>query len=88
MSADPTKIIAALVIVLIRNWLQPSGFTPSGIVDLRTGEIGDHRPDAWHTRITGVGYDPYGDCPRWREFLDTTFEGDHELIAYELLASR
>jgi P4 family phage/plasmid primase-like protien len=56
--------------------------TPSGIVDLRTGEIGDHRPDAWHTRITGVGYDPDGDCPRWKEFLDTAFEGDHELIAY------
>jgi hypothetical protein len=27
MSADPTTIIAALVIVLIRKWLQPSGFT-------------------------------------------------------------
>jgi P4 family phage/plasmid primase-like protien len=56
--------------------------TPSGIVDLHTGEIADHRPDAWHTRITGVGYEPDGDCPRWKEFLDTTFEGDHELIAY------
>ena len=27
MSADPTTIIAALVIALIRKWLQPSGFT-------------------------------------------------------------
>ena len=29
-----------------------------------------------------MGYEPYGDCPRWKEFLDTTFEGDHELIPY------
>jgi phage/plasmid-associated DNA primase len=37
--------------------------TPSGIVDLRTGKISDHRPDAWHTRITGVAYHPGADCP-------------------------
>jgi P4 family phage/plasmid primase-like protien len=56
--------------------------TPTGIVDVRTGEVGDHRPEAWHTRITGVGYDPIGDCPLWKMFLDTTFEGDDELISY------
>jgi hypothetical protein len=27
MSADPTAQIAALVIVILRKWLQPSGFT-------------------------------------------------------------
>ena len=27
MSADPTTIIAALFVVLIRKWLQPSGLT-------------------------------------------------------------
>jgi len=56
--------------------------TPNGIVDLRTGEISDHRTTAWHTRLTGVGYDRYGDCPCWKAFLDTTFEGDQELISY------
>jgi P4 family phage/plasmid primase-like protien len=56
--------------------------TPTGIVDLRTGEVYDHRPDAWHTKITGAGYDPSADCPRWMEFLDTTFEGKQKLITY------
>ena len=56
--------------------------TPTGIVDLGTGEIDDHRREAWHTRITGAGYDPNGDCPRWSMFLDTIFEGDKELILY------
>ncbi|WP_165796358.1 DNA primase family protein [Mycobacterium ahvazicum] len=68
-----------------RDRLDASGWqlnTLSGIVNLRTGEICDHHPDAWHTKITGVGYDPEGDCPRWTEFLRTTFEGDEELIAY------
>ncbi len=68
-----------------RDRLDASGWqlnTPNGIVDLRTGEIGDHRPEAWHTRITRVGYDPRGDCPLWKTFLDTTFEGDKELISY------
>jgi putative DNA primase/helicase len=68
-----------------RDRLDANGWqlnTPNGIVDLRTGEIGDHRPEAWHTRITGVGYDPIGDCPLWKRFLDTTFEDDKELISY------
>lgn len=68
-----------------RDRLDANGWqlnTPNGIVDLRTGEIGDHRPEAWHTRIAGVGYDPRGDCPLWKTFLDTTFEGDTELISY------
>ena len=56
--------------------------TPAGIVDLRTGDLGDHSQGAWHTKITGVGYDPDGDCPYWKAFLDTTFEGDQGLIAY------
>jgi phage/plasmid-associated DNA primase len=30
----------------------------------------------------GCGYDPIGDCPLWKRFLDTTFEGDKELISY------
>lgn len=68
-----------------RDRLDANGWqlnTPSGIVDLNTGELCDHRPDAWHTKITGVGYNRHGDCPHWKEFLKTTFEGDEELIAY------
>jgi len=32
--------------------------TPSGVVDLRTGQVLEHDPDYYFTRITAVGYDP------------------------------
>lgn len=56
--------------------------TPSGIVDLRTGEISAHRPDAWHTRITGVAYQPDAACTMWEAFLNYTFCSNQELIGY------
>jgi P4 family phage/plasmid primase-like protien len=56
--------------------------TPAGIVDLRTGDLSDHNPGAWHTKITGVGYDPHAECPKWKDFLATTFENDQRLIDY------
>jgi hypothetical protein len=39
--------------------------TAGGIVDLRTGNIGPHRPDAYITKITAVA--PERECPRWRQ---------------------
>jgi hypothetical protein len=39
MSADPTTIIAALVIVLVRKWLQPSGF-PQNIQRTQESSVG------------------------------------------------
>lgn len=68
-----------------RDRLDSNGWqlnTPNGIVDLRSGDIGDHRSAAWHTRIAGVGCDSRDDCPIWKHFLDITFEGDSELISY------
>jgi putative DNA primase/helicase len=56
--------------------------TPTGIVDLKTGELADHDRNAFHTRMTGVGYDENGDTPKWDSFLHTTFQGDRELIAF------
>jgi P4 family phage/plasmid primase-like protien len=56
--------------------------TPTGIVDLRTGTLGEHRPDALHTKVTGVAYDPNADCPLWKAFLVTTFGNNIELINY------
>ena len=56
--------------------------TPTGIVDLRTGQVSDHARTAWHTKITGVGYEPGVPCPQWDAFLHTTFDGDHEMIDY------
>jgi len=54
--------------------------TPSGIVDLRTGKAGPHRPDAYMTKITAVA--PGGDCPKWRQFLARITADDHTLAEF------
>ncbi len=58
--------------------------TPSGIVDLTNGKLGPHNSASWHTKITGAGYNPNADCPKWKAFLATTFKGDNqkELVDY------
>lgn len=56
--------------------------TPGGIVDLATGELGPHRIDRMHTKITECTPDPAMDRALWLGFLDTTFGGDQELIDY------
>ncbi|QFP94854.1 DNA primase/helicase [Mycobacterium phage Marshawn] len=56
--------------------------TPSGIVNLQTGHLLPHNPDGWHTKQTGAGYNPAAVAPAWQAFLDGTFGGDRELIAY------
>jgi P4 family phage/plasmid primase-like protien len=64
--------------------------TPSGIVNLETGEIGPHDPACLMTKCTGVAPawvgerpDPLADyCPKWTEFLARVTGGDPELQAY------
>jgi putative DNA primase/helicase len=54
--------------------------TPSGVVDLRTGELGPHRADHFMTKMAAAG--PGGTCPTWTVFLSRICAGDIELIAY------
>jgi putative DNA primase/helicase len=54
--------------------------TPSGIIDLHTGELQPSDPLAYCTKITAVA--PGGDCPRWLTFLHTITGGDVELEEY------
>src|SRR5262245_27759743 len=54
--------------------------TPDGAVDLRTGQMREHRTDDYMTKQTAVA--PAGDCPRWKAFLDEVTAGDRELQAY------
>lgn len=56
--------------------------TPSGTVNLTDGTQHEHRPAEHHTKITGVGYDADMPTPRWQQFLEDTFAGDRELVAY------
>jgi putative DNA primase/helicase len=54
--------------------------TPAGVVDLRTGDMRAHRPDDHMSKIAAAG--PGGSCPQWLSFLNRTFGGDEQLVAY------
>jgi putative DNA primase/helicase len=59
---------------------------PNGVVDLRTGELRDGRPEDMISRSTLVDFDPSAGCPRWLQFLPEVFAGDVELCGwFELL---
>ena len=51
--------------------------TPGGIVDLRTGNVEPHRPDAHMAKITNASIG--GTAPVWLEFLNVVTGGDVEL---------
>ena len=54
--------------------------TPSGILDLGTGDLQSHARNLFLTQITRAG--PGTACPRWMSFLTTVTGGDIELQAY------
>jgi phage/plasmid-associated DNA primase len=54
--------------------------TPKGTLDLRTGQIGEHRRSDYITKITAAG--PGTECPLWRHFLDRVTGGDVELQSF------
>ncbi|WP_052214199.1 phage/plasmid primase, P4 family [Belnapia sp. F-4-1] len=54
--------------------------TPSGVVNLRTGELRPHRRDDLVTKVTSVG--PGGRCPRWHRFLLQITRRDKAVIRY------
>jgi putative DNA primase/helicase len=54
--------------------------TPSGTVDLRTGQLREHRREDYCTKLTAVA--PGGACPRFAKFLDRCAGGDRELVAF------
>ena len=56
--------------------------TPSGLVDLRTGELRPHDSKCLCTKITGTPYVPDADCLRWEEFLLEVFQQKAELVFF------
>ncbi len=44
--------------------------TPTGVVDLRTGELLEHDAELYLTTITGAEYDPKADMTMWNKALD------------------
>jgi putative DNA primase/helicase len=56
--------------------------TPTGVIDLRTAQLGPPDPAALHTRSTAVAPDLQTPPQRWLQFLATTFAGQPELTTY------
>lgn len=54
--------------------------TPTGTVDLRTGELHPHDPTRYLTKMTLAG--PGGECPLWLKFLDRVTGGSEELQSF------
>lgn len=54
--------------------------TTGGVIDLRTGQMREHRADDYLTKITAVA--PGGDCPRFLQFLDEITAGNSALVSY------
>jgi putative DNA primase/helicase len=55
----------------------------NGTIDLRIGQLREHRPEDLITKIAPVTFDPA--CPppdRWLQFLSEIFDGNHELIDF------
>lgn len=56
--------------------------TPSGIINLKNGDVKAHNPEYYFTKITSVDCAEAADCPRWLAFLDDIFASDKDLIRY------
>lgn len=54
----------------------------NGVVDLKTSNLTERKADMYFSKITNAEYSEKLDCPQWKEFLNTIFDGDQELIRY------
>ncbi len=54
----------------------------NGTIDLRSGELREHRQADLITRRADVDYDPKADCPAWRKFLMEIMNYNGELIRF------
>jgi hypothetical protein len=56
--------------------------TRAGVVDLRSGVLRSSRPTDLMRKVAGAEPDPTAECPLWKKFLETIFDGDKDLIAF------
>ena len=54
--------------------------TPSGVINLRTGEFLAPNPKMLITKSCNAGYDRHIQCPRWLKFLTDLFPNDPDTI--------
>ncbi len=55
---------------------------PNGVLDLRTGELRDGRPDDRITMCTGTPFVPDAKATRWERFMREIFQDDSELVSF------
>ncbi len=54
----------------------------NGVLDLKTGDLYEHDPEAFCTRLAPVDWDPAAECPEWLAYLDWAMQGDADRVAY------
>jgi putative DNA primase/helicase len=54
----------------------------NGTIDLRTGFLRGHDREDHLTKMSLVRFDPSAQCPRWLQFLEETFPGQPNVIAF------
>jgi putative DNA primase/helicase len=54
----------------------------NGILDLRTGVLSPHAPEAMCSKLAPVVWDPDAQCPLWIEYLAWCMQGDLERVDY------
>jgi P4 family phage/plasmid primase-like protien len=54
----------------------------NGTVDLRTGELREHRAADLITKLAPVAYDPAAQAPRFRQFLAEIFADDRHVVEF------
>lgn len=89
-SEDANKLAA--MIKLARGYMSVSVDTldqdpwllnsPSGIIDLKTGELLPHDPARNMTKMISATYDPAAMCPTFEKFIDSTFESNASVIGF------
>lgn len=54
----------------------------NGVLDLRTGQLRQERPEDRITKHSRVRYEPDASCPRFKQFVSEIFNGDIALVEY------
>ena len=56
--------------------------TPSGVIDLRTGQCRAATPEDGITKTTAVAPADHSDCPLWKRFLAEATGGDADMVQF------
>jgi putative DNA primase/helicase len=58
---------------------------PNGTLDLRTGQLREHRREDYITKLCPTSYDAAALCPTWERFLEAVFPNDEDEPDLELI---